>query len=221
MSGRAPLVPGEEQGVEAKPQDFIEFPGPGNYEVQLAYHDDVEIADEDRIDSYVVATSVKFPVRLKAQPIVVARGELDLLKKAFGAIDFTKKVPLVAGHWRANLRFEGAPTTPEDRIFRAGWCAVPAVLELLDDATQTIKQRSWIFGLLWDITGMNNPPTGEFFAAVKDPVWSAVWPGAIDDTRPGWNEFGDRAGGGWPDRQKGLTARWKVLKSWFEIQITK
>lgn len=221
MSSRDTLEPGETMGAEVKLQDFIDFQGPGNFEVRIAYHDEVEIANEARIDSYVVAWSPKFQVRIKPQPIVVARATVDALKQEFRAIDFSQKVPLVSGHWRAGLRFEGDALLPEDKLFRAGWVAVPALLELLDDATLTIEQRSWVFGLLWDITGMNNPTTGETHAAVKDPEWFGTWPTAVDDTRPGWNEFGKHEGGGWPDHQKALTARWKAMKSWFDIKITK
>jgi hypothetical protein len=95
------------------------------------------------------------------------------------------------------------------------------LLELLDDATLTVEQRSWVFGLLWDITGINNPTHGEFFAAVKDPVWLTDWPGSLEKTHPNFNEFGKSSGGGWPDHQKGLAARWKLMKTWFDVKIAK
>ncbi len=221
MSSRATLAPGETMGAEVKLQDFIDFPAPGIFQVRIAYHDEVDIAREPQVDSYVASWSPKFEVRIRAKPIVVARAAVDALKGEFRKIDFTKKVPLVSGHWRVELRFEGEAVLPEDRIFRAGWTAVPALLELLDDATLTIEQRSWVFGLLWDITGMNNPETGDHRVAVKDPEWLGTWPTAIDDTRPGWNEFGKSSGGGWPEHQKLLTARWKSMKSWFDLKITK
>ena len=221
MSGRSHLAAGESRAGEIKLGDFISFPGPGVYQVRLCYHDSEEIANADRIDGYVVATSPEFTVRLKSQSVTVKRADLDALKEKWKAIDFTEKVPLVAGHWSPDLKFEGAPKTPQDHVFRAGYAAVPMLFELLDDATLTIEQRSWVFGLLWDITGINNPEHGEFFAAVKDPVWLTDWPGSLVKTHPDFNEFGNVSGGGWPDHQKGLAARWKLMKSWFDVKIVK
>jgi hypothetical protein len=221
MSGRGRLAAGESHPGEVKLGDFISFPGPGVYQVRLSYHDSEEIANDDRIDGFVVATSPEFTVRLKSQSVTVKRAELDALKEKFKSIDFTEKVPLVAGHWSADLKFDGAPKTPQDHVFRAGYAAVPMLLELLDDATLTIEQRSWVFGLLWDITGINNPEHGEFFAAVKDPVWLTDWPGSLVKTAPNFNEFGTTSGGGWPDHQKGLAARWKLMKSWFDVKVVK
>jgi len=221
MSSRGNLAPGESRPGEVRLGDFVSFPGPGVYQVRISYHDAEDIANDDRIDGYMVATSPEFMVRLKSQPIVVKRADVDALKQAFKTIDFTQKVPLIAGHWRPELKFVGAPTTPQDRIFRAGHAAVPMLLELLDDASLTIEQRSWVFGLLWDITGMNNPTMGEFFASVKDPVWLTDWPGSAEKTAPNFNEFGKTSGGGWLEHQKGLAARWKTMRTWFDVKITK
>lgn len=221
MFGRRLFEPKQWIDLDVDLGNYVRFPGPGDYQVRLSYHDDETIADVDRIEGYVVSESPAFLVRLRPRAIVVARATVEALRQEFLRIDAAKKVPLVSGHWRADLTFTGEAQSPEDRLFRAGDAAVPALLDLLDEPTLTVEQRSWLFGMLWNITGMNNPTTGEFFAAVKDPVWIGDWPGSTEASGTKWNEFGDHSGGGWPDHQKGLAERWKSMRSWFDLRIEK
>lgn len=217
---RAPLASGVAWTEEVRLQDFVEFPAPGDYEVRLAYHDEVAIAEVERLDGFVVAWSPAFKVRLVPAAVEVTRATVDALKREFAAIDLRQPVPLLAHPWRADLELVGEPATPEDRLFRAGWDAVPTLLELLEDAKLTVEQRSWVLGLLWDLTGMHCPLLDERRRAVHEFRWLPTWP-TVDAAAPAdWREP-DAVGAPFrAEDQQELCARWKACRSWFVLRIT-
>ena len=219
VAERAVLAPGHSWTEEALLADFVEFTVPGEYEVRLAYHDRVAVADLDRVDGYALTWSAPFRVRLAPPPLVVARARVDELKGEFAAIDPAKPAPLVAMPWRADLEYDGAASSPADRLFRAGVEAVPALLELLEDKKQSVAARGLALAYLWNVTGMHEPTAGSQRAVVCSVRWHCHWPGVVADTPPEWEAPVV------PDRpvaaadQTAVIDRWRAMRAWWSITV--
>jgi hypothetical protein len=113
---------------------------------------------------------------------------------------------------------EGEPAAPEDRLFRAGWDAVPALLRKLDDETSDPRRRAWILAMLWNLTGLHPPAADEHLGAVGSCLLLQRWPssaGGEGSEKP----YGVRAGPTVPESQKKLVDLWRASAAWFDVEI--
>jgi hypothetical protein len=216
---RAPLEQGMSLELELPLAPYLQWPGAGEFQMRVLYHDRAEIAEGTGCDGWIASSTTWFIVHVKAKRIWVSRAEFCALADRIGEIDLSKPVLLVRGHWESELAFDRAPETPEDHLFRAGWKAVPALLEALESKDLEPKRRAWVLGLLWNITGALNPA---YEGAMGAFHWSDGWPGTsfrggkpiqFESTRS------RDASTLQPKKQEELTQRWKILRKSFDITI--
>lgn len=200
--------------------DYVDLRLPGEYRVRVEYHDDEDIADLDSTQGRICAGSPEFALRWQARVVRLTRAEHAALEGAIGEIDVSKPVVLVSAHWKPDLRFEGQARTPEDRLFRAGWKALPALLGALEDRNLEPARCAWVLGLLWDVTGIDNPAGPRAWGALGARRWLAEWPGASERGAPTLAEFGDRAGAAIDaGAQQRLVERWLARRSLVALEL--
>lgn len=212
------LEPGEYLSLHIPLRDYVQFPQPGDYRVRIQYHDNENIDTEATLAGYVVSSSPYFEVRMNPGRLRLSRSEMESMRRWVEEIDVSRPVPLVSGHWHEGLRFTGEPETPEDRIFRAGYRAVPVLLDCLETEPVDAARRGWVLGMLWNITGVNNPAGGRR-GTIGSYRWITNWPTAIGRASPTLAEFGERKWKVSAEEQEELVARWSPARRWFEVEV--
>ncbi|HVS11596.1 MAG TPA: hypothetical protein VMS76_17130 [Planctomycetota bacterium] len=220
LSTRMPLAPGEGWEEHVALDHYVRFPRCGRYRVRILYHDQVDIADEPDILGRIVFASEPFEVLVRPLSVAASKQELAEMRGWVDAIELGRSIPLVSAHWEPGMEFEGEPAAPEDRLFRAGWRAVPVLLGELEERRHTAERRAWILGMLWNLTGVLNPTGGGFTGALGDCHWIESWPGAPEEASPTLAEFGTRSGDIWPGSQAKLIERWLELAELVELEVT-
>jgi hypothetical protein len=219
MSRSRTLRPGGSVRFDVPIGYYVVFPGPGEYRVRIQYHDQRNIDSDPSGEGWIVSTSPTVTVRMKARPLKLTHRRLDEMAAWIDEIDTSRPVPIVDEPWRPGMAFpEGEPAAPEDRLFRAGWDAVPALLRKLDDETSDPRRRAWILAMLWNLTGLHPPAADEHLGAVGSCLLLQRWPssaGGEGSEKP----YGVRAGPTVPESQKKLVDLWRASAAWFDVEI--
>src|SRR5262249_41960520 len=132
------------------------------------------------IDGWICSRSEEFAIRVLPHPIALPKGDRRRLRERFDAIDFTKPPLIVLEPRRVADGFSVPIASPEDELYRAGWTAVPVLLDVLDDGPATFDAQTWALALLWDVTGLHGPDELDHspvdpWAAPKHPTrWPTV-----------------------------------------------
>ncbi len=163
-------------------------------------------------------------VTVHPRPIELPPAERRRLRARFDAIDATEPRWIAPDSWRAELRFLGAPQSPADELFRAGWSAVPMLLDVLEEAASSPAQRAWALALLASITPLGLDGRGNRDHSLGEPAgalgshrafWSGYWP-SIDLAAPHSQGFMlEVKGAAVPDLaiQSRLIAWWRGVRS--------
>ncbi len=220
MFSRKQLAPGETLGYGIPLADYVEFLAPGEYRVRIHYHDKEDIDSVKDLAGWIVSSSDEFVVHVQPLRIHVAQSRVDEMRGWIRAIDASKPVPLVSAHWHAGMEFRGEAQDPEDKLFRAGFEAMPALLAAMDDPATEPERRAWVFGMLWNILGIEKPTGLQHYAAIGTMNWIGGWPTCMEDGQKRFGEFGTMA----PipveaEKQRALAESWHRWSRAIEITI--
>ena len=166
--------------------DYVDIEKPGNYTVRILYHDHVAIADIDvpgDLDGLILCRSL--PIRLKVEPIVVKLSEDNRRHVAEWIARLPDKGPLFihGGSYVEESHAYIPPESPAGKILAMGWPAVPQLIQAASSGKITPMRRAWALGLLYGITGRN------------DPTREAGVLGAYEYRHSGWATLGGPGNG--------------------------
>jgi hypothetical protein len=230
MVSSDPIAPGASLGCGAELDEATFFPKAGDYRVRLHHHaswHDFNQAN-DLLDGWICERSEEFTIRVRPHGIALSPGDRRRLRERFDAIALESPVILVSNPWHPDAEYTAPASTPEDDLFRAGWNAVPVLLDVLDRGDASIQARAWALALLSDITGLHQPDVTGFkrrsaddseelaFGRYRAPL---CWPGVM--LPEGWFDTSDGriAGPKLPDKtqQEVLIRRWQETRKSFDI----
>jgi len=218
MSSHETLASGDSMDGALPLGDYVTLAQPGATRVRIRYHDKEDIDSVADLRGRIVSTSEEFRVQIRPRRIELTQARLDELCGWIRAIDAQKTVVLISGHWHPGMGFSGAAVEPEDKLFRAGWEAVPALYAVLQDKGTEPERRAWVFGMLWNILGIENPNIG----ALGKLRWIGKWPTSTEDAPMNFGEFGD-----WsptsidPEAQDALAGLWAGWQGLIEVEIVR
>ena len=188
MSTTETLAPEETLSGEADMARYVEPLPPGEYRFRLQYHDQEDIDELLDVRHWMVVESEEVVLIVSPRRVRLTRAEHAAFAHDLRAIDPAKSVLLTSSAWWPDMKFTGAADTPEERLFRAGWQALPALLEALADSTLADAHADWAMGLCFDITGLNPPAwINHVFGSFH---WEPKWPSSDG---PGAQNFGEWA----------------------------
>jgi len=220
MSSTRTLAPGESMDGALPLGDYVALAQPGAYRVRLRYHDEDDIDSLADLRGRLFTSSEEFRAQIRPRRIELTQTRLDELRGWIQAIDAKKAIPLVSGHWHAGMTFTGAAKDPEDKLFRAGFEAVPALYAAMQDKATGPEHRAWVFGMLWNILGIENPGDHNHRAALGNIKWIGTWPTSTEEARQNFGEFGESS----PmsidsEAQDALADAWMSRKGLIEVKI--
>ncbi len=216
------MVPGQAKPMSIALGAYARFDAPGTYRVRVHYHDKDLIDEVDDLAGRIVFSTEEFRVHVLPRRIELTQAQLEASAAWIREIDAKRPVPLVSTHWHERMRFVGEPQSPEDRLFRAGWTSVPALFAAIEDTKLEPERRAWVFGMLWNILGLENPTSGSRVAALGAIQWIGKWPTADVEEQLRFGEFGDFS----PmeidaEAQAELALQWLKWKKLLDIRVEK
>lgn len=216
MSTDMTLQPGSSRPFTTDFSQYVSLVGPGNYRIRVLYHDSVEIASYDDARAYMVVESNPIDLVVNALVIRLTRADHAAHLADIKDIDTSKPVLLTQTPWAEKATYTRAPTSPEDRLFRAGRNALPALLDALSAPQVDPKRADWIAGMCFNITGVFSP-AGLSHCALPKHRWIPVWP-AVEREGPG-NFRHREAMKSTETARQFYHARWRSLRECVEIDF--
>lgn len=157
----APLADGQSWESDLRMGDYVRLTEPGEYTVRVLYHNQATIADMDNVSGLIMCESKPFKIKVVKGPkttIYVGPADRAQAAEAIAALDETGSVRAVIGRYGPEYYDFIPPESPEGRLHKLGWRAVPSLLVSLRDNKLSPGRRSWVVGLLYAFTrepGMN------------------------------------------------------------------
>lgn len=198
--------------------DRITLDEPGEHELAIVIDEDLRRGVDGPAPAFALR-SAPFRVKLTADPIRLTRATYDGLRHELTSIPRDSCVKLVRAPWSPATTFAQDDLEPQDRIFRAGWKALPVLIDALDDPKVEARHQDWALGLLFDVTGLHQP-AGDAYAAslIGRTCWEDAWPTTRRDV-----VFSDDRGNGYvvPDGTTlaDLKSAWKALRVKLDVVI--
>ena len=160
MFGRGVLGHEETWETSLSIRSFIEVPAPGKYKLTVLYHNTQTIVDAANVDGLIFSKSKPVPFTIKPLIITRSKAEREKAEKLVAELDGKKSLKIVAGTYGEWAHKLVAPDSPEGKLLKMGLPAVPTVIESFHNKAITPKKRAWLFGVLYSLTGENDPRIG-------------------------------------------------------------
>lgn len=212
------LAPGEEIAFTLDLGESHTLNEPGEHELRLALDEDGAWRNGTHAGASALV-SAPFRVKLTVDPIRLTRATYDGLRKDLTSIARDTCVKLVRAPWTTATVFVQDDLEPQDRIFHAGWEALPVLIDALDDPKVEARHQEWALGLLFDVTGLHQPAGDSNSASlIGRTCWEDVWPTTRRDL-----VFSDDRGNGYvvPDGTTlaDLKTAWKALRAQLDVVV--
>ena len=194
MFGRGVLGHEETWETSLSIRSFIEVPAPGKYKLTVLYHNTQTIVDAANVDGLIFSKSKPVPFTIKPLTITRSKAEREKAEKLVAELDGKKSLKIVAGTYGEWAHKLVSPDSPEGKLLDMGLPAVPTVIESLHDKAITPKKRAWLFGVLYSLTGENDPRIGSVIGGYSyaESGWQ-VW-GSLTGDQPSGGFSGGATG---------------------------
>ncbi len=199
-----PMEHGKSWATPISIESYVRITEPGEYTVQVFYHNHRQIADLEDLTGLVLCKSRPFKIKVEKSPpkvITVTAAETREARRLIKALPETGRIRVVSGY---GLLFHGfvKPTSPEGRLHTMGWQAVPALLDTLKEKKLSTHRRGWVLGLLYAITAEEDlSPFSWRHSSELLPTYEYRCPGC------------EMSGGGKPDAQ----AQRRLAEKWLRL----
>lgn len=174
------LNPGEGWETKLQVRDYIEVPPPGKYEVQVQFNNRCAISSFQSVDGLVLCQSDPLELiidKTKVETTIAVGAEV---RRLVADLDGTQPLKIVAGTYGKWAHATIGPDSPEGKLLLLGAAAVPPLVEIVQDEKLNADKRAWLFGLLYTLTG-DNDPRRELFTLGSYTYVQGPW---HDWTRP-------------------------------------
>ena len=152
------LKPGEKWSSRLPLHSYMERLPPGKYQVRAAYAFGESIGTiQDKQRTFVCLSD---PIELTVKPREIHLPESARIKaeKWIKELKPVQPVKLVEGGYRESVHKEFiSPDSPPGQLLRLGWPAVPVLIDSLENEEMEPVKRAWVLGMLYSITGENDP----------------------------------------------------------------
>jgi hypothetical protein len=220
-------------------RNFVTVPEPGQYRLEVLYHDqiclaDIELEDAWNLPGMLTCRSQVIPFTVKRRQIDVSPADRATVQKWLTILDTRGPVKVLAASYEGKKAHAFiAPESPPGRILTLGWKAVPTLLAELERPGLPDRKRAWIMALLFSLTRLHDPRGLDLLGGRSGE--SAVL-GEYEYLEGGWSVSGGRngkteAGGfgfggsgkvtGKTDRarQLALARRWLAIRKHLDIRM--
>lgn len=177
-------------------EDYVPQLDVGDYTVSVLYHNQEEIADRKFLDGLICNRSREYPFSVSKRTIYQTPEAAATMSALLKTVDRSQQVRIVEGEYGPWATEFIAADSPVGRLLAAGWEAVPALLNELDDESQTTMGRAHTLALLFSITHQVDPRGDREWFTYFPQEKSAIGP--FEFIEPGrgvsWHSDGESVG---------------------------
>jgi hypothetical protein len=200
---RATLKYFESWSTTLRLRDYVDVPAPGRYSLRVFYHNEVEIDGSADINDRITSRSEEMTFEVTRLRISLSDKMRQEAREWISQLPDAGPVKMAIGiiEQKAFLDPDSAP----GQLQRMYTSAVPDLIDAALDPKLTTGQRAWVLGLLFAITGHNDPRDMEHFFAGSAILGSFEYIGDGTGSRPG----------GQIDvkKQRAFAEKWRVWKT--------
>jgi hypothetical protein len=136
--------------------DYVSLDSGGACNLQIQYHDQMDIAGLDSVTELIVHASPQLSFYWRPRVITMSPSDRTYADALLASLP-TNEPPVVwFSPYREGMQFEGKPRDVCERMYRMGWKALPSLLAALERATDS-HERAWYLAMLYSITGLVDP----------------------------------------------------------------
>lgn len=148
---------GESWTVRLRMADYVDVFVPGQYTVQILYHDEIAVADREHVDGLIVCRSL--PLRLIVDPIEVEISQKgrQAVRRYIRALPTAGPVKILRGPFNERAHDFISPDSSCGRLLALGWGAVPDLIEAAIDPQLDPARRAQVLAILFSVTSHNDP----------------------------------------------------------------
>ena len=147
---------------------YSEVNRPGRYTVTLFYHDSVYISDCDNLEGLIVSRSLPMKLTVKPVHVRVSTEQEAEVRTWISQLPEEGPVRMHGGVYGDGSHEFIKPDGPAGKLLVLGWPAVPELIHAALDEKTSTGRRAWELGMLYSITGMNRPFSGDPFNNFDD-----------------------------------------------------
>lgn len=156
-----------ERGFDMR--DYVSPLECGAYTVRAQYGEDSMFSNAKDLRGRVYYSSEPFLLHVRPRRITLTEAEDEAVRVSFRSLSDAGPIRFVVGTPVEQHPDFIAAESPEGAILRAGWRAVPALLDALETPDLTPRRRAWALALLYGISGTIDPRPQSVFGA-SEPV---------------------------------------------------
>ena len=181
FTGYQTLEYGESWTTHLNTTDYLEIDRPGDYRVEILYHDRITIADRDKIEGLIVCKSPLMSLHVEPVDIELGTQERRAMRRWIANLPTKGPVKLLSGSYAESVHNYIPPDSSCGRLLAAGWKAVPDLIDAALDPELHPVRRAQVLALLTSITCCNDPR--QEFGVL----------GSYECRASGWREIGGQA----------------------------
>ena len=136
-------------------ENYVEIEAPGNYTMRILYHNDVAIVDRGDIEHRIVSRSPEMKLQVRPLSVSVTNAEREAARRWIAELPNSGPVKMMIGIIESPEFLN--PTSPPGRLQSMYTSAVPDLIDAALDPMLEPGKRAWVLGILFAITGHNDP----------------------------------------------------------------
>ena len=204
---RQTLEYGESWETELPLESYVDIAAPGKYTMRVFYHNEIAIVDCGDISDLITSHSAEIKLEVRPIRVWVTEKQRQEARKWIAELPDAGPVKMELGGLVEDEKFLDPKSAPG----RLQWMGTSAVPDLVDAAVKpSLKpaQRAWVLGLLFAITGHNNPLGSEPFSLDGEEIL-----GSYEYEYSSGGSGSCRRGKIDPEKQRAFAEKWRVWKT--------
>jgi tetratricopeptide (TPR) repeat protein len=203
LTGYAILKPDQKWEAALRVRSYV-YLLPGDYTLEVQYHDLDSIAGLDWIGGRIVCKSDE--IRLHVQPRVIdtSAAEQKTIADLIESLNGKDELRLLDGPYGKDHHKLIAPESPQGKLLSLGWKAVPKMIDEVTDEATSPRRRAWLLTILFTTTTCHNPHDED---------------GVLPDYRgPGFSRSGAKID---HEAQLRFARRWEAFRDYIVVRTGK
>jgi hypothetical protein len=203
LSSWQTLEYGESWEAELPLKSYVGILAPGKYRMRVFYHNEHEIAPCEGIGDFITSHSADIALDVSPVKVYASDEKRRDARKWISKLPDTGPVKMAIGIFESKEFLN--PDSPPGRLQRMYNSALPDLIDAVLDPNLKPGQRAWVLGLLFAITGHNDPRDACLLLDESDILGAYEYCGDGEGSCSGGKIN--------PEKQKAFAEKWRVWKT--------
>lgn len=150
---------GESWATDLRMADYVDIHSPGTYTFRVLYHDGRRVAGmrEDEVDGLILSSSIWQTLRVMPHIVEISEPDRKRIRDLIGKLPADGPVKVYRGPYDERGRAFISAESPAGQLQAMEWKSVEELVKAALSGSTPPGRRAWILGLLFGITGQNDP----------------------------------------------------------------